>query len=36
MSIFQTGLLYELTFTEYWQIYATQIAFVVLIRLMAI
>ena len=30
MSIFQTGLLYELTFTEYWQIYATQIAFVVL------
>ena len=30
MSIFNTGLIYELNFTEKWQIYATQIAFIIL------
>lgn len=30
MSIFNTGLIYELTFSETWQIYATQVAFVIL------
>ena len=30
MSIFNTGLLYEITFTEKWQLFATQIGFIIL------